>query len=259
MPTLSKEQRNAIEKKTLDVVLLMHGGVAEGNYKRIQAQFKVMSDEDFYKWAMWCGEQNENTIHLYEEPFKDIKLTDIQKAADYLKLPLEEYIYYHDADKDGLRSATKVSVGYLHCRRMEQMLSKKNHYTFSNDQISPFTGDVSGKESKVSGFSEAEATAVMSWNAPNLLKEIYGPRSTSQGMKNEMYRIIARDGSVSMSELEEKDSIEDHTVLNTLNTYMLASGIRSDLIGTTMKTPYTIRKDAEDITHRQTKDRSKLK
>ena len=54
----------------------------------------------------------------------------------------------------------------------------------------------------------------------------------------QMYRQIARDGFCSLNSL--KSDRTSSTTLNTLNTYLLACGIRSDLITDTMQTEYTI-------------------
>ena len=53
-----------------------------------------------------------------------------------------------------------------------------------------------------------------------------------------MYRQISRDGFTSLDSLTSTRS--SSTTLNTINTYLLASGIRSDLITDTLKTEYTL-------------------
>lgn len=56
-----------------------------------------------------------------------------------------------------------------------------------------------------------------------------------------MYRQIARDGFCTLESMSSSRS--SSTTLNTLNTYLLASGIRSDLITNTMQTEYTLNKN----------------
>lgn len=240
------EKREKITKLVLDTCKVIHGGVIDPNYKRLKAQFDLMSDKDFMEWANWCGQELDHTIQMYEEPFKDVKLEDLEKAAKHIGIELEEYVYYYDKNKDGLRTATKVPVGVLHIKRMQQLLSKKNRYTLDNSKVSLMTGQVTG-ESKVAAISDAEATAVLSWDADKVLAELYGPRSGSQKMKQEMYKRIANDGYVTLADLKEVDDNESHSASQTINIHLLASGIRSDLVSNNLKTPYTVRLESELI------------
>ena len=56
-----------------------------------------------------------------------------------------------------------------------------------------------------------------------------------------MYRQIARDGYCSLEDMEEDRS--SSTTLNTINSYLLAAGLRSDLVNNSLKTEFTIKKD----------------
>lgn len=56
-----------------------------------------------------------------------------------------------------------------------------------------------------------------------------------------MYKDIARNGYTALSNMQSSRS--SSTTLNTINTYLLACGIRSDLITDTLKTEYTLNKD----------------
>ena len=52
-----------------------------------------------------------------------------------------------------------------------------------------------------------------------------------------MYRNIAKNGYVSLADLE--DDLTRSTTINTMNVYLLGSGIRSDLITRGLKTAYS--------------------
>ena len=116
-------------------------------------------------------------------------------------------------------------------------MSKKNHYSTDIDERSLKTGDVKG-ESKITSVSEPETYALMAMGAEKGLEEMLGPRADNQTAKSTMYRDIARDGFCTLSNMP-KDRLGS-TTLNTLNTYLIACGIRSDLITNTMQTEYTI-------------------
>lgn len=74
-------------------------------------------------------------------------------------------------------------------------------------------------------------------NADAALKEFLGPRADNQTAKQDMYRNIAKNGYVSLADLE--DDLTRSTTINTMNVYLLGSGIRSDLITRGLKTAYS--------------------
>lgn len=164
-------------------------------------------------------------------------MPQIKKAADILGIELEDYIYYRQNDPRGIRSKMKVPVGYVHIKRVQQILSKKNHYTFDIDDRSLKTGDVKG-ESKVASLSEPETYALTAIGADKAIEELLGPRADNIQKKRQMYREISERGYCTLESLKSDKS--SSTTLNTLNTYMLASGIRSNLITNTLQTEYTI-------------------
>lgn len=126
---------------------------------------------------------------------------------------------------------------------MQQLLSKKNHYTFGIDDRSLKTGDVKGHD-KTGSLSDVESLSLAAIGAEKAIAEFMGPRGDNMTNKNEMYRQIARDGYCSLYDMTEDKSAA--TTLNTINTYLLASGIRSDLINDTMKTEFTIKQDLKN-------------
>ena len=247
-PKVTKEQRKQIKDLVLNTIQTLHGKI-DGNYRYWEAFIDSKSDEELYAWADWCGQDYENTITLTEEPFVDITLNNLEKAAKYLGIELEEYVYYYDQNPNGERTATKVPVGVLPIKRMQQLLSKKNRYTYDNDKTSLMTGQVTG-ESKVAGFSDAEATAVLSWGADEIFEELYGPRSGSQAMKQAMYKQIADDGVAELSEIRKYDTPESHSTATTINAFMIASGIQTDLVVNTLKTAYTLKTEQKVINNK---------
>jgi len=134
----------------------------------------------------------------------------------------------------------KVPVGYIPIKRVQQLLAKKNAYSFDNDKTDLKTGQVKG-DSKVSSLSDPEAFCLSAIGADSALKEFLGPRADNNSAKNAMYRSIAKDGYATLEDLPNDPSSK--TTLNTVNTYFLASGIKSDLITNGYKTYYTVESD----------------
>jgi len=240
-----KAKFEKIKKLTMDVVKALDNN-KKLNIQRYEDMFNMFEQnpDEFRKWEVLNSDELDSSIQIFELPFEECSMQQIKKAADILHCPLEEYIYYRMNDPRGIRSKTKVPVGYVHVKRVQQLLSKKNHYSFDNDERNLKTGDVKG-ESKVASLSDVESFALAAIGADKALEEFLGPRSDNQKRKQEMYRQIARDGYTSLGDMSKGNS--QSTTLNTLNTYLLASGIRSDLITKNLKTEYTVEQDLKNV------------
>lgn len=245
-PFTSSEQVKfeKIKKLVLGVVKRLDNN-KELNVKRYEGLFQVFEkDPDaFRNWDVLNNEDLDSTITILQLPFEEMRMNQIKNAADFLGIELENYIYYRQNDPRGIRSKMKVPTGFINIKRMQQILSKKNHYSVDIDERSLKTGDVKS-ESKVAAISEPETYALMAINAKKSLEEFLGCRADNQEKKLQMYRQIARDGFCTLKSM--KSSRSSSTTLNTINTYLLACGIRSDLITNTMQTEYTLNKNLKD-------------
>jgi len=215
----------------------------ELNIKRYDALFKSFeaNPDLFRSWSVLHDDSLDSTLQILQLPFEECRMNQIKNAADFLGISLEDYIYYRQNDPRGIRSKMKVPVGYVNIKRVQQILSKKNHYSTDIDDRSLKTGDVKG-ESKVSGISDNEVYALKAMGADEALKELLGPRSDNQAEKRQMYRDIAQNGFTSLEDIKAAvpRAQTTSTTLNTINTYLLACGISSDLITNTLETEFTL-------------------
>lgn len=194
--------------------------------------FNSMSDEEFKKWMKKFAEDDRQYIILQIKAFdksKEPSLDDIEKAAKYLGIELDEYVYlpFLNPGKSPTKTQYKVPVGYLHMKRMQQMLSKKNVFSIDTNQRNMKTNQVTG-ESKAGRISDVETMSLLANNCENALKELLGPRADDSAMKESMIKNINRDGYVSLNDL--KSDTKDKQTLNTVDVYMLGCGLKSDLI-----------------------------
>ena len=203
-------------------------------------------DAAFDKWASWCGQELDNTVQLYHLPFEEISLEQIEKAAKILGLPLEQYIIYRHTGKP-VRSSMKMPVGYVNIKRLQQILSKKQRMTLDSKKVANVKTGQSTRshENRIGGISDDETFALLGFGAENILKEMLGPRADNNTARAEMHAKIHRDGFVQLGDLS--NDISEKTMLNTLNTYLLASGIRSDLVSNDLELDYVKRKKAEEL------------
>ena len=125
---------------------------------------------------------------------------------------------------------------------MEQLLAKKNKSTSSVDRRDLKTGQIAGKD-KVSAYSEIEAQYMLVNGYDKIIEEFYGPRSGSDSERTEMQKEIYNNGYCTLEDIRKKKDIDAQPALNTLNTYLIASGFKSDLIMNSVKLPYTIKQE----------------
>ena len=110
MGKLTPEKRTKIETMVLEVVKRMDNDKMD-NYKRYQMLFKTMTDDEFETWANGMGHELDDTIQMFQLPFEEMKMPQIKSAAEYLDIPLEEYIWYRHNDPQGIRTKMRVPVG----------------------------------------------------------------------------------------------------------------------------------------------------
>ena len=241
-----KERRSKIENLVLDCVKMLDNNKMN-NYNYYKGLFNSMNDTEFSKWAGSMGHELDDTIQLIELPFEEVHMSQVKKCADYLDIPLEEYITYHHIPyaPNGVRSKSKVPVGYVHIKRMQQLLSKKNSYGLDIDSVELKSGQVKGT-SKVASLTDPETFSLAAISADKSLEELLGPRADNQFKKQRMYQMITRDGYVTLDELKDDKKKHYSTTLSTIDTYMIASGLHTDLRTNSLKTPYTVDQDTNN-------------
>lgn len=201
------------------------------NTRRYQKLFTSMSDtqfDNFFK-KFFSDHSQYLTLDLVEYEHT-LTMDDINKTADFLGVPLYEYIVQPDKyDKNGeaVTSKEKVPVGYIHMKPVQQMVHKKNATSINIDMRDSRTGQVVG-DSRVVQFSAPENYGLMALDAKKILKEFLSFRADDMVMKQEAYSNIRRDGYVSMDDLD--DNVENKTALNTFDVYLIGMGIKSDLV-----------------------------
>ena len=172
--------RKKIEEKVYKVMKLLDPqGYNEKKYKKL---FSSMSDAQFTRWMNKFLSEEDFNFNLEITPFEknhtDLDLKDIKAAADYLGVPLDEYIYlpFVNPNEQPIRSREVTPVGYVFSRRLEQILSKKNSYSSEISLRDSKTGQVTSSD-KSGRVSDVENYALLTLGAKDALKEFLGPRA----------------------------------------------------------------------------------
>lgn len=236
-PTKRKEMENLIYKvfSALDP--------SETNTNKYKAMFSKMSDSQFDKFCkdLFANEDLYLILDIvnYE---RDLTIEQIEEAAKILDVPLMERVAmpFVNGDTDNpILTKYEVPVGYLHIKRMQQILSKKNSTSTDISSRSALTGQVVAKD-KNARESDAETFSLVTLGAENSLRELLGGRADDLTMKTEMYSEISKKGYVSLNELT--NNVENKTTLNTVDTYLIGCGIKSDLVTKSLALPKTLKK-----------------
>ena len=221
--------REYIEKLIYDFYMALDPSGA--NADKNKAYFSNMSDIEFERFfKKFLADENENFTLDIVEYEHDLKMEHCEAAARFLGVELFEYVYMPHLTMDKSRvvvSKEKCLVGYLNIKRTQQVLQKKNGLTISNEKKSMITNQVVAKD-KNARDSDIEATMLVALGADSILKELHGPRSDDNVMKQQMFNSIANKGYVMLDELENVSV--NKTTLNTVNAYLLSMHIQSDLV-----------------------------
>lgn len=229
-PGLSKAKRKKMEDLIYDFFSTIEpSGVNTKYYKEF---FSKMSDKEFNDYFKYLFDHEDEYILLHISDYEySLELTNITKTlSDVLNRPLMEYVVMpeHNKDKDNPTiSPTKVPVGYIHLKRMQQTLSKKNKSSTSADKRSALTGQVTGKD-KNGRMVDTENYNFIVSGADDIMKEFMSLRGDDNVMLAEALASVAEKGYIDMSELTDKK--ENKTTLNIVDTYLIGMGLKSDLV-----------------------------
>lgn len=210
------------------------------NTEKYRSLFSPMNDVEFERYMKnFLKDDNENFTLDIVEFEHDLKLEYCEKAAKVIGIPLMEYVFMPHLTMDKKRvvvSKEKCLVGYINVKRTQQLLHKKNGISVSNEKVSAVTSQVVDKDKNAQN-SDIEASLLVSLGADKILAELHGPRADDQVMKRQMYQSISTKGYVMLDELESLPT--NKVTLNTVNTYLLSMGLKSDLITDTYILPKT--------------------
>lgn len=201
------------------------------NTEKYQKMFSGMSDaqfDGFFK-KMFASETEYLILDTVDYE-RDLKIEYVEDAAKVLNIPLYEKVAIPYVNKNADRpTVTKfeVPVGYIHTKRMQQVLSKKNTTSTDANTRSAVTGQVVGKD-KNARDSDAENFALVTIDANDTLREFLGPRADDMVMKAELYSDISRKGFATLNGLT--NDVTNKTTLNTLDVYLMGMGLKTDLV-----------------------------
>jgi len=173
--TINKDKRKKMEKVIYETFNeLDPTGINTKKYKEL---FQPMSDIQFNIFFKEFFKDDEQYLILdmvdYE---RDLTIENIEKAAKILDIPLFEKVvvpFVNNSIENPIVIKYEVPVGYVHVKRMQQLLSKKNTLSLKSSSRSAMTGQVVG-EDKNARESDQENFSLLSVDAIDALREFMG-------------------------------------------------------------------------------------
>lgn len=233
------------KKKMTDLIYKVFGSLDPSgqNTEKYKNMFESMSLNQFDAFCKKLFSNKNNYLILdiadYE---RHLKMEHIKKAAKVLNIPLFEKMAlpYENMDTENpVITKYPVPVGYMHLKRMQQMLNKKNSTSTEASSRNMLSGQVSGHDKNSRSSDMENYNLCVLDGLDNVMKEFLGPRADDLVMQNEMEQQIATNGVVSIKSMT--NDVKNKTALNTLNVFMLGMGLQTDLVTKNMILPKTIR------------------
>ena len=212
----------------------------KANSELYKEKFSKMSDKQFDDWMKKFRDDDKMNFYYEMIEFeRELDLKNIEKAADYLGIPLYEYVcvpYVNQVDpahpentpgSEIIVTPTKCPVGYIHIKRMPQSVHHKNSTTTTNSKRNTKTGQVTGDD-KNGRTTDVETYALTTYGAEKCLKELLGFRADDMAAKTQAYASIEKDGYVMLEDLISDQT--DKVAVNTLDAYYTAMGFKTNMV-----------------------------
>ena len=124
----------------------------------------------------------------------------------------------------------EVPTGYLHIKRLSQIVSKKTSYSTKDTTVRNALTNQITSDSKIARNTDAESFALITLNANNILKELLGARADNRTKNATMLNIISRHGKVLQSELDAVGDPRDNVTRNLTDVFFTGAGLKTDLV-----------------------------
>lgn len=206
-------------------------------------KFAHMSDYQFEQWL-----KRKYPLTMQHRAFEiEPVFSDYEDAAKVVGIPLLEKIYtpYLYTNQDGVPVNTKEClILYLHLKKVQQMLTRKNHISTDIDKRDLKTGRLLD-EDKSAALSDREAEALAVMGLDNTMEEFTTIKANAMNAKSQAYNQIANTGNLSKEDyvLDKTDSISR----NTINVYLMGCHINTNLVNEGNYTPYTLKEKEKKI------------
>ena len=208
---------------------------SKANTQFYKEMFAKMNDDQF---LVFCKRRLPFRVQTtaFERELNPSKCINALKA---INVPILEKItdpdLYTRSDGTPVNSTSEGLVGYINVKKLKQFNTKKSGYNTNIDTRNPKTGQIVGNSKGIESDREIETLVLQ--NMDDTLKELTRAKGDDMEAKNKMYNQINTTGQVSLKDLES--SPESQVARNTVDVYLISSGLMSNLLEQDYMTPYT--------------------
>lgn len=231
---ISKDTRLKCEELIYKIFSTVDPSGANTEY--YQKLFSNMSDTQFEKLI-----SGRLPFRYHVAPFKnEPKMDDIFKSFKILNKPLMERVKLpylaHNSNGEPVETQ-ECLVGYIHVKRLKQMLAKKTNTAMDISKRDMKTGRLLG-EDKGGIESNKEFEGAMALGLDNTAVEYARIKAAAMKAKAEAYNTISVKGEVSFDDIDSDKT--DSISKNTFNVYLIGANLHSNLIDDNYYTPHTL-------------------
>lgn len=232
---ITKKQRENAEFFILSVMDKLDKTGTNSDF--LKEEFARMSDAQFEKWL-----RKKYPLQFQVRAFEiEPKFKDYKDAAKVIGINLMEpvalpYLY---KNKNGEPVTSKPAlIMYLHLKKMQQIITKKNKVSTNIDNRDMKTGRlINDDKGAQTGDKEIECLAIAGMY--NTMQEFTTIKADCMDAKSQAYAQIAATGTLSIEDyaVDKADSIAK----NYINSYLLGAHIETNLVNEQGYTPYTLK------------------
>lgn len=201
------------------------------NTARMKDLFRPMSNDEFFKYMDKFFDDPDMFLQIGYEPFNNpVTVPFIEDVAKKHDIKLYETVYkpYVTGDVNNPpASVHPVLVVDVPIKRLKQMVFSKSHTSVTNTKRDAKTGQVTGSD-KTARVTDVEAFSLIVQELYASAQEHFGPLADDEAAMYAMLRNIQQDGEVELKDLPS-DPV-NKTTMNTINYFILGSGISTNLI-----------------------------
>ena len=204
------------------------------NAKKYRNMFQTMNDKQFDEYFQKLFADRRSNLRVDIEEFgsdnRKIKFENVEKAAEYIGIPLFEYVYLPHVSSDPnhpIRTKEKVLVGYLNIKRPQQLVTKKTGYVLSDADRDEQSGTAKG-ESRGGTTTGVENELLAGVGADKVISELLGVRGDNVKEYDNMLESISETGSVKLEDIKT-NKFDKPTLLKT-DILFMCMGLKTDIV-----------------------------
>lgn len=207
------------------------------NANFFKEMFAKMSDEQFMNFC-----KRRYPFRLQQSVFKvEITYDSVLKALKTINVPAMETVtlpkVYTDSENGPVMSNYKALVIYCSLKKLKQFVTKKSGYNIDINKRNPKTGAIIDNGKGVESDRELETLAIQGME--KCMEEFSRAKADDMEAKNKMYTQINTSGQVYLKDIKSSNP-SSQVSRSTVDVYLIASGLMSNLINKDYMTPYTM-------------------